>query len=385
VEVEFKNKGKQERLIQTQYGALNLARTVYEADRQRSGGGAAYFVGRLIALDEFLETERLAFKMTKKAMLTCARFGQFAAYESAGEMLRDLTSIQVSDSLIEEVTDHIGKFVFEADKERAEETDRNMARIDYKENSRKGVFCLQIDGGMGNTRQKDKNGSTWREVKVALMYAEKDCRMRSKDKQEIMEKEYVACTGNVEEFGKYLFEAAVRHDCFAYEKIVIISDGAAWIRVLCLKLFPDAVQILDFYHLKENLYTFGKYNFGNDEKQYVPWVEGLLWKLQNGHVKEAIGELGCFAGKIYPLGILNPFTYVMNNKEKVNYAEYREKGYTIGSGAIESGIKTVVQKRCKQAGMQWNLPTLQTMVTLRSKAESRRWAQDVQEPFLQAA
>jgi transposase len=42
---------------------------------------------------------------------------------------------------------------------------------------------------------------------------------------------------------------------------VLLSDGAAWIRNMGEELFPNAVQILDFYHLAENLYSFGKYLF----------------------------------------------------------------------------------------------------------------------------
>ena len=36
---------------------------------------------------------------------------------------------------------------------------------------------------------------------------------------------------------------------------------------------------------------------------------------------------------------------------KIDYKEYKEKGYFVGSGAIGSGNKIVVQRRCKQAGM----------------------------------
>jgi hypothetical protein len=35
------------------------------------------------------------------------------------------------------------------------------------------------------------------------------------------------------------------------------------------ELFPDALQILDFYHLAENIYSFGKYLFPEEAKQYM--------------------------------------------------------------------------------------------------------------------
>jgi hypothetical protein len=42
------------------------------------------------------------------------------------------------------------------------------------------------------------------------------------------------------------------------------------------EIFPDALQILDFYHLAENIYSFGKYLFPGDPKQYTPWAEELI-------------------------------------------------------------------------------------------------------------
>jgi len=54
-------------------------------------------------------------------------------------------------------------------------------------------------------------------------------------------------------------------------------------------------------------------------------------------------------------------------------------GWFVGSGAVESGNKVVLQKRLKQAGMRWNPDTAQYLLTLCAKEESGRWEQDVEE------
>jgi hypothetical protein len=323
--------------------------------------------------------------MTKMAMLESAEFGQFSSYASAQRLMGEHTYIHISASLIEKVTDYIGSYVYNNDTKRANETYDNMAWIDYEENGRKGVFYIMIDGSMANTRQKGKDGDTWKEVKLCLVFAGDDTRLRGKDTMEITNKEYAVYAGSVEEFKKRVFEVAVRNNCFEYEKIIVVSDGAAWIRTMCDELFPDAVQILDYYHLKENLYTFGRYIFDNDAKKYAPWVEILLHQLRHGQIEEALESLKEYAGKTYGAGIVNPHTYITHNKKKVDYGEYKRQGYCIGSGAIESGNKSVVQKRCKQAGMRWNLPNVQTMVTLRAKWESKLWKSSVCAPFLKSA
>jgi hypothetical protein len=55
-----------------------------------------------------------------------------------------------------------------------------------------------------------------------------------------------------------------------------------------------------------------------------------------------------------------------------------QKGYFIGSGTVESGNKTVLRQRLKQAGMRWNVDTAQNLLTLKAKAESGLWHSDVE-------
>jgi hypothetical protein len=82
--------------------------------------------------------------------------------------------------------------------------------------------------------------------------------------------------------------------------------------------------------------------------------------------------------------VVNPYTYIEHNRNKIDYAEYKRRGYYIGSGPIESGNKSVVQKRCKQAGMRWNEGNAQEMVTLKAKEESGSWGASVRD-FIIAA
>ncbi len=46
-------------------------------------------------------------------------------------------------------------------------------------------------------------------------------------------------------------------------------------------------------------------------------------------------------------------TYLMNNRERVDYPRYRAVGLPIGSGEVEADCKALVQARCKQSGMRW--------------------------------
>jgi hypothetical protein len=75
---------------------------------------------------------------------------------------------------------------------------------------------------------------------------------------------------------------------------------------------------------------------------------------------------------------VNLYTYLTNNIGNIDYKKYRDEGLYVGSGAIESSNKTVLQRRLKQAGMRWDAATAQNMVTLRAKAASGKWIEEVE-------
>ena len=57
----------------------------------------------------------------------------------------------------------------------------------------------------------------------------------------------------------------------------------------------------------------------------------------------------------------------------MKYGQYRKEGLTVGSGAIESVHKWVIQVRCKQPGMAWSQKGLNAMLRLRCAWASDRW------------
>lgn len=57
----------------------------------------------------------------------------------------------------------------------------------------------------------------------------------------------------------------------------------------------------------------------------------------------------------------------------MDYICYRQAGYPVGSGSVESGCKVVVQQRMKQAGMRWSREGAQAMLALRCLLLSDRW------------
>ncbi|MDR0685704.1 MAG: ISKra4 family transposase, partial [Spirochaetaceae bacterium] len=88
--------------------------------------------------------------------------------------------------------------------------------------------------------------------------------------------------------------------------------------------------------------------------RYEPWAKEIIGLAKESKTEELLERLVEYKGRSLPTGVPNLYGYVNNNREKIDYGEYRKQGYYVGSGPIESGNKVVVQRRCKQAGMRWD-------------------------------
>jgi hypothetical protein len=147
-----------------------------------------------------------------------------------------------------------------------------------------------------------------------------------------------------------------------------------------LALPPDAIQILDYYHLVEKIGDWSKKAFvcQKEQSEWMEWYEGELLEEGIGEIIEDIRERSC--GKEAQTEKEKLLTYLENNKNRIDYKSYREKGYLIGSGSIESANKCVIQSRLKRSGQcdmaranRWTEEGLQQIGNLRVARYSKRW------------
>lgn len=303
--------------------------------------------------------------------------GQLAmSFEKSSEIMEKFTGIRVSESLIRTITEEIGKEVFDQGMKQAKasfEKPELAAPQLLDKDKKEGILYILTDGSHVNTKNKDEKGSSWREMKLGLIFRDKDSITRKDGKQIITKKEYVTYFGGVGEFKKLLFDAAASAGYGKISKVVMIGDGAQWIWNMCDELFPDAVQILDYYHMAENVSNFSKYLYSDNEVKAKGWRKEVMTKIETGELDKVLKDLPDLTGKKLPINVPNLKIYLENNRNRMNYADYESKGYCVGSGAIESGNKLVIQQRMKQSGMRWSIPGGQYVASLRAKYASNQW------------
>jgi hypothetical protein len=153
--------------------------------------------------------------------------------------------------------------------------------------------------------------------------------------------------------------------------IVAIMDGESKLRDLQEAKIPDAVGILDIWHVTEYLWKLA-YCFhreGSDEAE--SFVETYLRKILEGNVGRAIGGIRQMASK---RGLSKHkrekleqcLHYFEVRRETMKYDEYLAAGYPIGSGVVEGACRHLVKDRMEQTGMRWRVQGAQAILSLRA-------------------
>jgi hypothetical protein len=139
--------------------------------------------------------------------------------------------------------------------------------------------------------------------------------------------------------------------------LVCLGDGHDGVWNL-VKQFgrPDNFQrweILDWYHLKENLYKVG------GSLKRLRAAETLLWQ---GQIKETQALFDNCRGR----QVKNFMAYLEKHRSGiVNYSYYQaEQLCSIGSGAVESAIKQI-GARVKISGAQWKVESVNQILSVR--------------------
>jgi len=164
------------------------------------------------------------------------------------------------------------------------------------------------------------------------------------------------------------------------DKILFVADGARWIwnrvegLMSSLGLSSDQVyQLLDFYHAVEHL---GKVaNLQKKWKKSVKkhWIKKNRGLLLKGNVNEVIDEIKQLCRGRRCKKVRTERDYFIRNRKRMHYAFISNMHLPIGSGAMESAIRRVINLRLKGASMYWLRETAEAMIMLRSYYKAGRW------------
>jgi hypothetical protein len=149
-------------------------------------------------------------------------------------------------------------------------------------------------------------------------------------------------------------------------RLCVVCDGAEWIWKHVQALFPQARQVLDYYHCAQYLHRVAKVHYGASV-QAVEWVEATMTRLYLGKVGLVLGGLQRMQARSDEAAkaIANCWTYLDEHRGRTAYRKLRQGGYPLGSGGIESSNKCICHVRLKRSGAWWYEANSNHMLALR--------------------
>src|SRR5256714_1632469 len=123
-----------------------------------------------------------------------------------------------------------------------------------------------------------RKGDVYREIKVGAVFEGIPGRERSELVPGVFLDEpgptqYVARRLTVEEFGRFLYTLAQRCGLERAQEVVILGDGARWIRHIVEEPFPQPTPILDLYHAREHVWNVANAVYGSGTPQAAAWAK----------------------------------------------------------------------------------------------------------------
>jgi len=359
--------GCRERLVVTRHGDLCFERRYYHCPVCRQG---------FAPLDRRLGLDRHATSGQVRVWL--ADLGSDGAFETAARRLETFTDVRLSEATAARTTVEVGRRLREEERREAEQILQGEA-VPRRTRWQPQRLYLSLDGSMTPLRDPWKRDGSrgalhcrWGECKTAVCFETRPDRHGT---PVVARRQYTATMEPVEVFEKLVVGLAYHCGSDGAAEKVVLADGQAYNWRIAAEHFPEALQILDHYHVMGKLHTVAGLCLGGSPQGGVEapgtpaeWVAMQKEKLLEdgvGSVMEAIEALPTPSPEAKECRE-ETRGYVERNAERMRYGTYLAGGYQIGSGVMEAACKTVAHQRLDQSGMHWRLERADAVVALRA-------------------
>lgn len=163
---------------------------------------------------------------------------------------------------------------------------------------------------------------------------------------------------------------------------IALCDGARglWTYIDDNPLYDDYEKLVDYHHAAEHLSKAAEAIFGKGSPQAQNWYDKYCAKLkgEDGAAKRVLRCLDYHQrtarlSKSRRAALDTEQTFFARNAHRMDYADFRENGWPIGSGPVEAACKSVVKTRLCRSGMRWSRDGGQHILSLRTYVKSNRW------------
>lgn len=343
--------------VQSLLGSFELRRGYY-----KNGTGRFFPMDKLLGLNDSYTPG-----LTK---MMCRAAGTDGSYDEAEETLKIYAGVSVPASQIRRMVQYIGPDIAKWTTSRVESRCEEVPTL-YASYDGTGVPMRKSETQGRKGKQTDGSSAT-REVKLGSVFTSEGIDDQGHPLRDPGSTTYVASFEKADAFGSMVRQEAQLRGLGKAKRVAVLGDGAHWIWNLARINFPQAKQILDFYHACEHLSVLAAALFPTNEDKVAKLVRKWIKWMEKDKVLNVVNE----AQRLLPHHGPRRDTadreigYFQHNRERMMYASFKKEGYFIGSGVVEAGCKTVVGKRAKQSGMFWRVDGAQNILNIRCSVKS---------------
>ena len=293
-------------------------------------------------------------------------------YQRCVEVFERIGQCQVAVSSVWRLSQAYGERLLKTAQHQQAQVSPERVQLGAAASDHSQVKGVSLDGGMVNIR-----GEGWKEMKVGAVYdvvlhLERDERTGEyTDFPHAQNLAYTAVLGDVEQFCPALWALAVAQDIPTARLTSVTADGAEWIWNLSADLFPDSRQIVDWFHATQHLSDAAQALFPDQPDRAKAWFHTRQDDLFLGNIQAITRPLD-------DAGLSQHSHYFHSHQRRMQYQEFREQGFPIGSGSVESTVKQF-KARLAGPGMRWTRDAAQRMLLIRAAVldhsfDDRWWA-----------
>lgn len=303
---------------------------------------------------------------------------EIPSYARGAENFTELTGVPLSESTLQRLVVEYGNALVRAEEQEAaamvgvpkEEEAVQWRKIPKPDSD---IMAVSADGVMIHLRDEG-----WKETKVmsvsALLPADESTTGAAP--YQLKQHSYrVRVCEEAKHFTNHYWAESYRRGLEKAKEVVCVSDGAAWIWAMAFLCFARRIEILDWWHMLQYLWQVVGEAAHLSSAEAAEWMATQKAAMAHSQLRLVFRRIRQLFPRDEPLPepVRQAIGYLWNNRQRMDYVVYRQQGFPLGSGVIESAAKVVVQQRMKQAGMRWKRENAQALLALRARLLSNRW------------
>jgi len=246
--------------------------------------------------------------------------------------------------------------------------------------------AVAFDGGKARTRvnragRRTKRGrhrfkTPWREPKLLILYVLDSQGRIDRDEPALIDSTLLGADALMELAAYHLHRLGAAEA----KEGIFLGDGAEWIwdridAVMRLAALPPSrwYQAVDLSHVVSHLSQALEACKHFTPQERKRRLAALKRELRRGNLPEVLRSLRALCRGRRSQAIRSEIAYLEKRAALLRYGLLRRRRLPIGSGAVESAIRRVLNLRIKGAGIFWNEENLEKVTYLRAQVLSARW------------